>query len=436
MRERIAKNLSPNLRRIVGNTAWLFGEKVFQLGLGLLVGVWVARYLGPARFGIVNYAIAYVVLLEPLAKLGLDQIVVRDLARDPSHQSETLGTAFGLKLAASLINLCLIVSTAIFIKADSPATQWAVAIFAVGATLSSFGVIEFWFQSQIEAKYVVWARNSAYIFINVVKVALIQLKAPLVAFVIALVLEQALAYVGMVIVYRWRGHLMRAWKFSWERARSLLQESWPLIISGIVIFIYMRIDQLMLGSMVGEEAVGIYSAAVKVSEMWYFVPGAIVQSVFPSVVQAREIGLAVYNKRVQKVFNLMTLISYGVAIPMTFVAPYLIQVMYGPQYAAAASMLTILVWSGVFASLGLARETFLTTEGLMKFSAATAATGAVVNIILNLLLIPQYEGNGAAIATIFSQICAVYLSNLFYRETRPIFWRQTKALTFIGWLQR
>ncbi|MGD2182799.1 flippase [Lusitaniella coriacea] len=428
----LSKTLSPNFRRILGNTAWLFSEKVFQLGLGLLVGVWVARYLKPEGFGIINYSLAYVGLLEPFSRLGLNNIIVRDLARDPSQKEETLGSAFVLRIIASLISFCIIVSTILWVKRDSPATQWAVAFFSLGSVVSSFGIIEFWFQSQVEAKYVVWARNSAYIFINIVKVTLIQLKAPLIAFVIALVLEQALAYIGMVFVYQWRGNLLRAWKVSLVRAKSLLQQSWPLIISGFVIFIYMRVDQIMLGSMKGVEAVGIYSAAVKVSEMWYFVPISIVQSVFPSVVQAKDISQAVYNQRIQKIFNLMVLVGYGVAIPITFIAPQLILFMYGANYAPAASMLTILVWSGVFASLGVARETCLTTEGLMKFSAATAAIGAGINVVLNFLLIPQYSGTGAAIATVVSQIFAVYLSSALYPQTRSIFIRQTKALTLLG----
>ncbi|MDY7015075.1 MAG: flippase, partial [Cyanobacteriota bacterium] len=342
MLKAITEKISPNLRRIIGNTAWLFGEKVFQMGLGLFVGVWVARYLGPSRFGIINYALAYVGLVEPFAKLGLDNIVVRDLARDPSHRNETLGTAFFLKLTASLINVIFLIGTILFVKRDSPTTQWAVVIFACGAVLTSLGTIEYWFQSQVEAKYIVWARNSAYIFISIVKVILIQIGAPLVAFVIALVLEQALAYVGMAIVYRWRGYPLRDWRFRFDRARALLSESWPLIISGFVIFIYVQVDQLMLGSMLGdrgEEAVGIYSSAVKIAVMWYFIPIAIVQSVFPSIVQAREIGQALYEQRIQKLFNLMVLLGYAVAIPITFAAPYVVRLLYGSSYQAAGSML-------------------------------------------------------------------------------------------------
>ncbi|MBD2577606.1 flippase [Oscillatoria sp. FACHB-1406] len=436
MLEKVGKNFSPNLRRIVGNTAWLFGEKVFQLGLGLLVGVWVARYLGPSRFGVINYAIAYVGLIEPLAKLGLDQIIVRDLARDSSHQSETLGTGFYLKLLVGLTNLVVLVSTVMYLKRGNPDAQWSVAIFAIASALTAFGVIEFWFQSQVEAKYIVWPRNIAYICTNVLKVILIQIKAPLVAFVVALFLEQALAYFGMVIAYHLRGYSMRAWKFSKKRARSLLRESWPLMLSSMVIFVYMRIDQLMLGSMIGDEAVGIYSAAVKISEMWYFVPIAILQSVFPSIVQAKDISQETYNHRMQKILNLMALVSYSVAIPITLISPYLIQIMYGPKYAGAASMLTILVWSGLFASLGMARESWLTTEGLMKFSAAMAATGALVNVVLNYFLIPKYGGDGASIATLISQFLAAYLAGAFYSRTRPVFWKQTKALTLLGWIKR
>jgi O-antigen/teichoic acid export membrane protein len=435
MLRKITEKISPDLRRIIENTAWLFGEKVFQMGLGLLVGVWVARYLGPKRFGIINYAMAYVGLLEPLGRLGLDNIIVRDLARNPTYKDETLGTAFFLKLTATFINVILLISTIVFVKRDSPATQWAVAIFALGAVLNSFSVIEGWFQSQIEVKYVVWVRNAAYIFINIVKVILIQIGASLVAFVAALVFEQALAYVGMIFAYHGRRYSLKHWRFSFERARELLSESWPLIISGFVIFIYVQVDQLMLGSMVGEEAVGVYSAAVKVAVMWYFIPISIAQSFFPSIVQAREINRALYERRMQKLFNLMAILGYGVAIPMTFAAPFIIQILYGQNYQAAASMLAILVWSGIFASLGVARESWLTTEGLMKLSAVAATTGAVSNVILNFWLIPKYGGNGAAIATIISQICAVYFSSACCRETRSVFWQQTKAITLVGWFR-
>lgn len=435
-----SQKLSPNLRRIIGNTGWLFTEKLVQMALGLLVGLWVARYLGPEEFGRFNYAIAIVGLFIPIAKLGLDSIVIRNLARDPSLKDETLGTAFVLKLLGSLITFFIPFGVVAFSTSsnnpDYLETLLLVGIIASGTIIQSFEIIDYWFQSQVQSKYSVLARNVAYVLINGVKLVLIQLKAPLMAFAIAMVAEYVLAAIGFLVAYRLHGNLIRAWKVNFRYAKSLLNDSWPLILSGIVIMIYMRIDQVMLGQMVGEKSVGIYSAAVKISELWYFVPSAIVNSVFPAIVQAKEISEEVYYKRIQQLLNVVALLAYSVAIPVTFLATRIVTLLYGEYYAEAGPILNVHIWAGLFVSLGLARSSWLITEGFMKFSAATTAIGAVINIILNYLLIGKYGGLGAAFATVVAQIFASYAAHLFYPQTRKIFLLQTKAITLLGLIGR
>ncbi|NEO86535.1 MAG: flippase [Spirulina sp. SIO3F2] len=430
------KSLSPELKKIMGNTAWLFSDRLLQLGLGVVVGVWVARYLGPTDFGLYNYIIAMVSLFTPLAKLGLDNIIVRDIAKDINRKDSTLGTGLMLRIVASVVAAIAVWLTVFALNPESNQTHLLVGIFAIASGFRSFDVIEYWFQSQVQAKYMVWARNAVYITINVLKVWMIQMQAPLIVFVGILSLEQIFTALGLICAYHWQGNRIWRWRVQRQRAKTLLNDSWPLILSGIVIIIYMRIDQVMLERMVGLESVGLYSAAVKISEMWYFVPISIVNSVFPSVVQAKDLGEAVYRGRIQKLFNFMTLVGYGVAIPMTFLAPFCVYLLYGPNFEAAATVLTIHIWAGVFVSLGVARETWLTTEGLMRFSAATTAVGAAVNVVLNWFLIPKYGGSGAAIATVAAQIFASYIAGAFYAETRSIFWSQTQALFLIGWLRR
>ncbi|MBD1939976.1 flippase [Microcoleus sp. FACHB-68] len=429
------KKLSPGLRKVIANTAWLFAEKFLQMGLGLLVGVWVARYLGPDEFGLLNYAIAFVGLFSPIATLGLGQIVVRDLARDPSCKEETLGTAFVLKFLGGLLTLFLTVGTLGFLNPTDNRTFGLVAAAATGTVFLCFEVIDFWFQSQVQSKFTVWSTNSAYVIINAVKITLIQLRSPLIAFSWALTGEKILSAIALGITYQWRGHLLKAWRFSFRRAKELLKDSWPLILSGFVIMIYMRIDQVMLGQMRNSSEVGVYSAAVKISEMWYFIPGAIIQSVFPSIVKAKEISEEVYYGRVQKLLNLMAVVSYAVAIPMTFLSGYIIDFLYGKQYVEASPPLAVLVWAGLFVSLGLARGPWLITEGLIRFSASTTAVGAVVNVFLNFLLIPTYGGLGAGIATVIAQGFAAYGANAFYPKTRVIFLKQTKALFLIDFIK-
>lgn len=315
-------------------------------------------------------------------------------------------------------------------------TVMLVGIVATGTILQTFEIIDFWFQSQVQSKYSVLARNTAYVLINGVKIGLIQLGAPLIAFAIAMVAEYALAGIGLIVAYRLQGNFLKAWQVNFRYAKTLLNDSWPLILSGIVIMIYMRIDQVMLGQMVGEKSVGIYSAAVKISELWYFVPNAIVNSVFPSIVQAKEISEEVYYKRIQKLLNVVAVLAYLVAIPVTFLAPWIVTLLYGKSYAEAGPILNMHIWAGLFVSLGLARSSWIITEGLMKFSAATTAIGAVINIILNYLLIDKYGGLGAAIATVVAQIFASYAAHAFYPQTRKMFILQTKAITLLGLVSR
>lgn len=434
--ESLKEKLTPNVRKVLANAVWLFTEKVWQLGLGLLVGIWVARYLGPEQFGILHYAMAVMGITSPIAKLGLDSIVIRDLARDATRKDETLGSAFFLKLFSSISVFCLTVVFVAITDRTGYLIPLLVAILSFGLILQSVEVIDYWFQSQTQAKFSVWARNFAYIIMTGVKVILLLIKAPLVMFAVVMTVEFGLASLGMVVLYRQQGNLLESWKPNLERMKTLLMDSWPLILSGIVIIIYMRIDQIMLKSMVGDRSVGVYSAAVKISELWYFVPGAIINSVYPSVVRSKEGGEEFYYARLQKLFDLITLLAYSVAIPITFLSPFIVSLLYGQKYIEAADILTIHIWTGVFVSLGLAREIWLTNEGLMKFAAVTTSIGAAINVGLNLVLIPKYGGMGASLATVVAQMFSAYLVGVFYTPTRKIFFCQTKALFLISPLGR
>lgn len=423
--------LSPGLRKVIVNTTWLFADKILQLGVGLLVGLWVARYLQPERFGLLNYAMATAGLFAPIASLGLNSIVIRDLSRDSSNKEEILGTVFVLKNIGSLIALWLTVGTVILLNPTEPYTQLLVGIAAFVSLFQPFETIDFWFQSQVQSKYTVMSGNFAYLTMSIVKVILINLRASLIAFSWVIATESALRALGSVIVYQVNGNQILRWKFSRKLAVEMLQQSWPLILSDFMIFIYMQIDQIMMKQLSSAEELGLYAAAVKVSGLWYFVPMAIVGSVFPSIVKAKDIGETVYNDRLQKLLYLMAVISYAVAIPVTLLAEPIVNILYGKNYLGAAPSLAVLIWAGLFVCLGIARSTWLITEGLLNLSAATTAVGGVVNVILNFVLIPRYGGLGAGIATLIAQMSASYLAHAFYPQTRKMFWMQTKALLMI-----
>jgi len=420
-----------NLQNIIGNTGWLFADKIVRLGVGLFVGVWIARYLGPAQYGILNYAQAFVSLFAVFATLGLDGIVVRDIVRDPACREETLGSAFLLKLTGGFFTLLLTVGSVILIRPTDKLTWLLVTVSATGTIFQAFDVVDFWFQSQVQAKFTVVARNSAFLAVSLVKIMLLMRQAPLIAFAWAGLAETVLSAAGLVVAYRVHGYRLKFWKGSLSRAKELIRESWPLVLSGLAIIIYMKIDQVMLGEMVGDEAVGLYSAAIRVSELWYFIPLAIVSSVFPALVEAKTNGDIIYYDRIKKLFKLLVGIAYLISIPMTMLATNIISMLYGKSYLAAGFILSIHIWASVFVFIGVGQGPWNITEGYMKLSLQRTLVGAIMNVSLNMILIPVYSGIGAAIATVVSYATSAFLMNAFDKRTRPIFFIQMKALLFV-----
>lgn len=410
----LLSHFSTGLRRIVTNTGWLVADRLLRMGVGLFVGVWVARYLGPARFGALSYAGSFVYLFSAVATLGLDGVVIRELVRKPEMRDELLGTSCLLKLAGGCCALLVSVVAIALVRLGDGGMQVMVAVIAAGFVFQSLDVVDFWFQSKTCSKYVVYARNAAFIVTSLCKVGLIICEAPLVAFAWIATLEVALGAAGLMITYRKIEGVPQYWRVSFPLARRLMADCWPLIFSGVIIMIYMRIDQVMLGEMSTSTEVGVYAAAVRIAEVWYFIPMAVVSSVFPSVVAARESSDELFYARLQRLYNLMALVSYCVALPTMFLAGPLIQFLFGAAYAAAAQQLALLVWAGLFTSLGVARSTFLTAMNWTRIHLLTVTLGGILNVLLNLVLIPRYGGMGAVVASIVAYWFAAHGSCFLY----------------------
>jgi PST family polysaccharide transporter len=420
-----------NLQKILDNVGWLFADKIIRMGVGLFVGAWVARYLGPTQFGTYNYAIAFVALFAPFATIGLDKIVVRNILRNPSMIDETLGTAFVLKLIAGLFTSCLAVGLVFLIRPTDNLTRWLVGITGLGLIFQAFDTIDYWFQSQVQSQYIVYARNAAFLIVALVKIIMIVWSAPLIAFAWAGLAEIMLAAIGLVVLYRMNRQNLRAWSVNFNQARMLLTDAWPLILSGLSIVIYMKIDQVMLGEMIGSRTVGIYSAVTKISEIWYFIPVAIVSSVFPSIIKIKSEDENIYYSRLQKLFSFMTVLACGISIVMTFLSTKVVALIFGSGFAQGGPILAVHIWASIFVFLGVAQGPWDLAENLTKLSLWRTSAGAIINVALNFILIPKYQAMGAAVATVISYACSGYLLNAFHSKTRTIFIKQTKSLFFI-----
>ena len=431
---RIGDKLSPDLHKIIRNIGWLSIEKVLAMFLNLSIGIYVIRYLGADDFGKLSYCLSLVGMFGAIAKLGLDAIVVRELVQNES-EPEVLGTAFVLKLIGSGATILAIAVITLVLNEDWQ-TYWFTIIIAFRLLFNSSETIDFWFQSKVLSRAIVIIQSLKLIFSSAAKILFISFGFPLSAFVWLLLAEEIFRAVGTVWIYLMHTKGDRAnyskyrlhWRFNRIRATKMLKDSWPLILSGVMVTIYMKIDQVMLGNMADKQAVGNYAAAVKFSEVWYFVPMAICASVFPTIIRAKQQGKQQYREKLQQLYDLMAWISLPLAVVMTFFSGTLTSKLLGAGYSEAGKILAWHIWASPFVFLGVARNQWLMTENLTKLSFANNASGAIVNLLLNFWLIPIYGGNGAAIATVISYVIASYLTCMIYPRMFDTAWMLTKAL--------
>ena len=396
----------------------------------MAVGVWLARYLGPTDFGTLSYAIAFIAMLNPVVTLGLEGIVVRDLIRNPNHNAETLGTTFILQVIAGILTAFIAYILLWWLRTDDVLVRQLAAILSLGFVLQCTNFIRYSYQAQVLSKKVVSIQMLALIVSSLLRVICIVFLADVIMFAWLIVAESALVSIGLAIKFSPRR--TNPLTASLKRVFSLLRDSWPLILSGLAVVTYMRIDQVMLGSLEDDKAVGIYAAALTVSEAWYFVPVAIVASVFPGIIQSKQNNPKIYHAKTQSLLSILFLMSVTVAGCISLASVPVVELLYGNTFSGAANVLAIHAWSGVLVAIGIASGRWFTNEGLQILQFYKTLAGAVTNILLNLALIPRYGVDGAAVATLISFGVADYISDSFFAATRPMFIMKTRAICLQG----
>ncbi len=425
----------PGFRKYFENTSWLLGERILRMAVSLFVGIYVARYLGPERFGLLSYALSFVWLFSSLASFGLDDILVRELVQRPEQRNNLLGTVFWLKVCGTAV-MGIAIAAVLQFMAEDQRTSWMIVIIAFGFLFQATNVIEFYFQAQVQSKFTVRAQVVQLLITSLFKIYLVWNKAELVWFALALMLDQAVVAVLFLLMYHWKIEWFPFFSFQWKHAKKLMIDAWPLIFTGMVVSVYMKIDQVMLKEMLDAKAVGVYASAVKLCEAWYFVPTAVMASLFPAVIEARKKSETVYDERIQKLYDLMVWGSVAIALPTTLLADWVILILYGTDFQEAADVLRIYIWAGVFVSLGVASSKWLVTENLQRYLFYRTALGAVLNISCNLWLIPIYGIRGAGFATLISYFIVAYASLGFFKKTRGNFWAATCSLNPYTTFQR
>jgi len=421
----LGKGLS---RTIVGNTLWQVSDKVLRLIVNLLVGVWIARYLGPQPFGLLNYSVAFVALFAFLGDIGLQAVLVRELVRRPAERAELLASALTLRLAGSAVALVVATVCIGIARADSPGIAALGFVAALGMVAQSFDVIEYDYQARMTPRPVVIIRIVSLIVFSGVRLALIASGASLIWFAAATTGELTLSALLLYALARRHPGTFRFAAARGVTMRALFADSWPIAISGLSVIFYMRIDQVMLGQMLGDRAVGIFSAAVRISESWYFVPMAMLSAVAPALTAAHLQSEDAYRKRLLRVTRVMFWSGVLFAVAISLNAHWLIPVLYGNQYRDAGTVLSVHAWAGVLASMGLASGPWFVNAGLFKLRMLYTILGALANVALNFYMIPRFGAVGCAVATLVSYGLTGLFLNAATAASRPMFWLQVRSI--------
>ena len=426
---------SHDSQKIVKNTAWLLSENILRIGLGIFIGSWIARYLGPEQFGMLSFAVAFAALFSAFATFGLDPVIVRNIAVNPLDKNKILGTTFLLKLFGGFFALCLTIIFIFWLKPDDQLSHWLVGITAAAMVFQAFDVISLYYQAQIQSRYSVWARGFALIVISFVRIFLIMRRAPLITFVWASLIEIVIGSIVIFIMYQWQRLSLKLWLFRIDILKNLIKDGWPLFIVAIFTFILTRIDQIMIGQMLGNKEVGIYAATVRVSEMFYFFPLAIKSSIFPYIIKSKQMDGESYLWKIQKYYDRVVLSGVSIVIFNIILSRAIINFLYGQQYLGAAAILSIHIWCALFVCLGSASDIWLMTENLQRYILYRAIFAGTSNILLNLALIPLYGVKGAALAAAISYGMSVFCL-VFFKRTRKQVSMQLSSFNFFRYIRK
>jgi PST family polysaccharide transporter len=420
------------LARSLSNGSWMLIERLLAMCTAILVSVWVARYLGPRDFGVLSYAVAFVALFTPLAALGINNILVKELIMDRARERVLLGSALIARFLGTAAAIAICVASVYYVQgAEQGADRrlfWAVVALSVATVFNALDVAGLWLQSKQAVRTLMFWRMGVTLACALARVAAIVGGAQVFAFVwIAAAETIGIDVVNLCAYYGTRERPQR-WLSDRSTMSNLFSKSWPLILSSIAASIYLKIDQVMLAQMVSVDASGVYAVAARMSEVWYFIPQLLAAAVFPSLLRTKLVSATLYAHRMQLCLAAFALVATALAVTVTIFADPIVFALFGAQYAGAAVILRIHIWGGVFIFQRAVASKWMIAENLFVFSFVSHGVGALLNVALNLLLIPRWGGVGSAVATVISYAGASYLFTFCSRRTWPMARMMTETL--------
>lgn len=405
-----------NLKEVIKNMGWLIVDKLIRALLGITVGAWVARYLGPSQYGEIAYCISFISLFQAIANLGMDGIVVRELSNETKNKNNILGTVFQLRIFAGVI--CWIISVILFIYISKEINNTDIKILIlIGSTLlfQAADTVDLWFQSEIKSKRTVIAKIIGYMISNALKVFMVIMEMQLISFALIISIESLINAIALYKSYK-KYPTNGKWNLDKKIAKLLILESWPYIVSGMSIMIYIRIDQIMIKNLLNNTSLGIYAAILPLSTIWNIIPIIICSSIAPTMAKKNLRNEIEFKNILTLIFRLMIISSLVISLTTVVFSSNIINILYGRLYSEASDILNIYIFTNIPIFLGVTQSLWMINKKKSHLSIIQTMSGAVMSIVGNLILIPIYGLKGAAFSAVISQLTSVILINYVFEK--------------------
>lgn len=428
MKETSVNKLLKN--KMIYNAGWLISGKVVNKLLAFFVSLLTARYLGPGNYGLINYATAYTTFFASLCTLGINSVIVKEFVDYPEETGETIGTTLLLRTISSVLSATLIVAIVAMVDRNETTTIVVAVLCSLGLVFQVFDTLNYWFQARLQSKYSALATTVAYVAVSAYKIVLLIMGKSVEWFAISTSVDYAVIALFLLICYRKQGG--PSFSFSMEKAKLLLRKSSGFIVSGLMVSIYASTDKLMLKQMLDEASVGYYALAVSFSLMWTFVLSAIIDSTVPSIMRLHNEDRKKYEKRNKELYALVFYVAVAISAVISIAAKPIVHILYGEAFLPAVGVVRIVVWYTAFSYLGVARNTWVVCEEMQKYLKYIYAGSALLNVVLNALLIPYWGILGAATASLVTQISTIFVFPLLIKPLRDNTKLISEAILFKG----
>lgn len=403
--------------RIFTNAKWIIGCKIVQSLMQLVIGMLSARYLGPANFGLINYAASIAAIVTPIMTLGFPNTLVQEYVGNPNHEGEILGTHLLMNLLSAMACMVGVVSFAAVANPGEQITILVCALYSVSLFSQALEMIQYWFQAKLLSKYSSLAMLCAYIVLSAYKIWLLVSGKSVYWFALSHAVEYGVAGLLMLIAYKKLG--TQKMQVSLALARKLINKSRYYIVSSMMVMLFGRIAGIILVQICGEIENGFYAAAVTCTSITGFVFSAIIDTSRPVVLESRKKSIEVFEQNVSRVYSMIIWLSLLQSVFFTVFAWLIVSVLYGENYLPAIPVLQILVWSTAFSYMGVVRNIWILGEEKHNILWLINLSGAIASILLNFLLIPAWGACGAAVASVLTQIFTNMVMGFILKPVRP-----------------